>query len=245
MNEMPEQSHGGGARLSRRSLVAGGLGAAAWSSVASAMPINGFEIWFVRHGESQINVAVPPGTLREPDEGIRHPLTRTGIRQVLNMSAALASSGPSAILASTRLRALQTADAISFATLVPIVPAPQIVEVAVGEPTTFGPQSFDELYRNWLLDDNRDARMGGGESAAQVEKRALPFLLAQIERYRALAQPLIFVTHGALIALVSKYLFDNIDGIFAHAHPVANAGIVRAVPRGSRFHCTSWSGKAL
>lgn len=235
--------------ISRRNLIAGAAALTIIAPAARAEAPRPFEVWLVRHGESQINVAHErkPGTPIERDDGVRFPLTVKGIEQVKALGARLEGTKPSAIFASTRLRAIQTADAISMATLVPIVPAPELVEVDVGTPGSpaGAATDFQQVYRRWLAEGDVDARMPGGESRAEVEARAVPFIRAMIEQYRPLGGPLIFVAHGALIAITAPHIFDNVDHRFAFAHPITNTGMVRGALRDGKLRCTHWSGTDL
>jgi broad specificity phosphatase PhoE len=225
---------------------------------AAALPIAGktlalstspaFEVWLVRHGESVINVAPPPSAQEANpvrDEGISFPLTLRGLQQAKALARRVGDICPSAIFTSTRLRAIQTADALALALETPITLAPEIVEVDVGRLVASGAGGFADVYRHWLRDDDMDGHLPGGESRRQLEDRALPFLQSTITRYREIARPLIFVTHGALIGVVASRLFGNIAPGFALDHPIPNAGLIRGVRAGPGLHCVEWPGAEL
>ena len=65
------------ARLGRRTF----LGLAGSLAIVTSLPTRAavaapLQIWFIRHGESEINL---PGPKPQPDDGVSYPLTRKGI----------------------------------------------------------------------------------------------------------------------------------------------------------------------
>ena len=97
------------ARLGRRTFLGlAGLLAIVTSLPAPAADAAPLQIWFIRHGESEINL---PGPKPVPDDGVSYPLTRKGVEQARALVASLQGVPITQIYSSTRLRAVQTADA--------------------------------------------------------------------------------------------------------------------------------------
>jgi broad specificity phosphatase PhoE len=119
---------------------------------------------------------------------------------------------------------------------------PGIVEASFAGAAS--PAASREILREWLVGGNSEARTAGGETLSQVKARALPAIQARVDRYRAIAKPLVFVAHGALIGAVSPSLFQNISGTAVLDHPLSNTGWIRGEWRGSGLHCTAWPGMA-
>src|SRR5690349_8333842 len=115
---------------------------------ADAQPL---QIWFIRHGESEINV---PGSPRPtPDGGVSYPLTRKGVEQARALAKALSDVPITRIYSSTYLRAIQTADAIAFDHTLTLTLAPEAIEIDFG----VAPDShqdlrsiYSDLARKWL-----------------------------------------------------------------------------------------------
>src|SRR5687767_8656806 len=96
------------ARFGRRTF----LGLAGLLAIVTSLPVaaavaSPLQIWFIRHGESEINL---PGPKPQPDDGVSYPLTRKGIEQARALVASLQGVPITRIYSSTRLRAIQTAD---------------------------------------------------------------------------------------------------------------------------------------
>lgn len=232
----------------RRSVLAGAL-ALGVASRASAVETASrpSEVWLVRHAESEINVAPPPavGQPMLRDEAVRFPLTVKGLQQAKALANRLVGQPPSAIYSSTRLRAIQTATAISLTSEIPLRTADELVEVDTGTVSVLAPDGFLAVYRRWFDPGDSDARPTGGESAREALSRSLPVVRAAIEQHRDQAGPLVFVTHGALTALIAPALFANLPHDIGIRHPLPNAGVVRGAWSGNVLSCVEWPGALL
>ncbi len=83
------------------------------------------QIWFIRHGESEINVPGNPRTV--PDGGVSYPLTRKGVEQARALAESLSGAPIAKIYSSTHLRAIQTADAVALDHTLTLSLAPEAV----------------------------------------------------------------------------------------------------------------------
>lgn len=238
--------------IDRRSLLGAGAALSLLASAGARAAPNQGEFWLIRHGESEINV---PRTIAEAavadrglDDGVKFPLTRAGMAQAKALARSMVGITPAAIFASTRLRAIQTADALCFALNCPLRPAEALVEIGFGHlaPTPGGTTTTDllDIFHAWMIDNQAGVRAPGGESYNDVRARSLPFLLNTIRSFATGAQPLLLVSHGALIATMAPLLFDNVSPKFAFNHLLPNVGVVKGVHHGAgRLTCADWNGE--
>lgn len=236
------------ARLTRRAFV--GLAAALASiallppapTLADAAPL---QIWFIRHGESEINV---PGNPRlTPDGGVSYPLTRKGVEQVRALATQLSGAPISKIYSSTHLRAIQTADAVAFEHTLTLSLAPEAVEIDFGllpAANQNGRAIYEELSRKWLIEKDLEARHGEGESFADVQRRFLPFVREVMNRHALDSGIVVIVAHSATLGFMVPMLATNVPSDFALRHPLPNTGIIKTELRDSRLLCTDWAGVA-
>ena len=134
------------------------------------------QFWFVRHAESELNVESISHT--GADEGMSYPLTRSGVQQAMSLADELASVPIAAVYSSTRLRAIQTADAIAFRHGLNVNLSPEAVEIELGiaNDAPEGRQLYRELMRKWVIDRDLNAHVGNGESFSDAQRRFLPFV---------------------------------------------------------------------
>jgi 2,3-bisphosphoglycerate-dependent phosphoglycerate mutase len=219
------------------------------AAAAAALPVTAAEssgalqIWFVRHGESEINI---PGNPRPvPDGGVTYPLTRKGVEQAKALAEATAAAPIVAIYTSTHLRAVQTADAVAFRHDLTLNLAPEAVEVDLG----IKPGSnedvravYVELARKWITERDLEARHGEGESFADVQRRFLPFVREVMNRHAQDSGVVMIVAHAATIGFMVPVLASNVPADYAMVHPLVNTGIVKTELRDSRLFCLDWLG---
>jgi broad specificity phosphatase PhoE len=236
-----------GARLNRRAFVglAGALAIVTSLPSVTAAAEAPLQIWFIRHGESEINVPGNPRTV--PDSGVSYPLTRKGMEQARALAESIAGAPITKIYTSTHLRAVQTADAVAFAHMLPLSLAPEAVEIDLGiapESTQDVRAVYTELSRKWLIEKDLDARNGTGESFADVQRRFLPFVREIMNRHALDSGVVVIVAHSATLGLMVPVLASNVPGDFALRHPLPNTGIIKTELRDSRLFCTDWAGIA-
>jgi 2,3-bisphosphoglycerate-dependent phosphoglycerate mutase len=203
------------------------------------------QIWFIRHGESEINV---PGAARPvPDVGVSYPLTRKGVEQVRALAAALRDTPIAKIYSSTHLRAIQTADAVAFDHTLTLSLAPEAIEIDFG----IAPGSNEDvraiylgLAHKWLVDKDLEARHGTGESFAEVQRRFLPFVREVMNRHALDPGVVVIVAHSATLGFTMPMLANNVPSDFALRHPLPNTGIIKTELRDGRLFCTEWAGIA-
>lgn len=232
------------ARLNRRAFV-GLVGALAIVTSLPSTADTPLQIWFIRHGESEINVPGNPRTV--PDGGMSYPLTRKGVEQARALAESIHGEPITKIYSSTHLRAIQTADAVAFDHTLTLSLAPEAVEIDFG----VGPEStqdvravYGELTRKWLIEKDLDARNGTGESFAEVQRRFLPFVREIMNRHALDSGIVVIVAHSATLGFMVPVVASNVPADFALRHPVPNTGIIKTELRDSRLFCTDWAGIA-
>jgi probable phosphoglycerate mutase len=217
------------------------------TSAAGANP--DFRVLFIRHAESQINVLGDidvPGQPLPPDSGVTYPLTSLGVEQAIVLGERLHETGVLAIYSSTRLRALQTADALAFAHAMTIELAPEIVEVAFTDPaasmSTVDPVKSLEALTGWVT-GNPDAKAPGGESLNELLARFLPFVEETIATHAGGSGALVFVSHSITLGAALPYLFENVAPAWAMTRVLKNTGIVTGGYVDDRLVCIDWQGE--
>jgi probable phosphoglycerate mutase len=231
------------ARLGRRTF----LGLAASLAIVTSAPTLAaapLQIWFIRHGESEINL---PGPKPVPDDGVSYPLTRKGVEQARALVASLQGVAIKQIYSSTRLRAIQTADALAFDRGQTLTLAPEAVEIDFGIPPASAEEAraiYMDLANKWFVDKDAEARAAGGESFADVQRRFLPFVREVMNRHALDSGVVVIVAHGATIGYMVPMLASNVPSDFALRHPLPNTGIIKTELRDSRLFCTEWAGLA-
>lgn len=231
-------------RLHRRAFV-GLLGAVALVASLPSTADTPLQIWFIRHGESEINVPGNPRTV--PDGGVSYPLTRKGMEQARALAESLSGAPITKIYSSTHLRAIQTADALAFDHTLALSLAPEAVEIDFGmtpESTQDIRAVYGELTRKWFIEKDLDARNGAGESFADVQRRFLPFVREVMNRHALDSGIVVIVAHSATLGFMVPVLASNVPADFALRHPLPNTGIIKTELRDGRLFCTDWAGIA-
>ena len=232
------------ARIGRRTFLglAGSLAIiASLPAPADAAPL---QIWFIRHGESELNL---PGPKPVPDDGVSYPLTRRGVEQARALVDSLHGVPITQIYSSTRLRAIQTADALAFDRGQTVSLAPEAVEIDLGLPPVSpeeGKAMYMDLVNKWFVAKDADARTEGGESLADVQRRFLPFVREVMNRHALDTGVVVIVAHSATLGYMVPMLATNVPSDFALRHPLPNTGIIKTELRDSRLFCTEWAGLA-
>jgi 2,3-bisphosphoglycerate-dependent phosphoglycerate mutase len=200
------------------------------------------QIWFVRHAESELNVATLPHPVA--DAGVSYPLTKRGVEQAVAFADAHANTPILAIYTSTLLRAIQTSDALAFTHRIPLTLAPEAVEIDLGvEPDAADFSSiYQGLRHSWLTEQDLDARHGEGESLADAQRRFLPFVREVMNRHAHDRGVVVIMAHGATLGFLVPMLATNVPADFALQHPLTNTGVIKTVLKDNSLVCTEWVG---
>ncbi len=159
-------------------------------------------VYFVRHGESEANAG------REIYHGEATPLTEKGREQARFIAKRCAKLEAEVLIASTAVRAQQTASFIAESTGLPVEVSGLFTE-RKQPPELMGRSRTDEdairLEHEWALTLLKDGvRVGGGENFADLKARVLEGLRHLHERPE---ERILVVSHGfflhMLVALVT------------------------------------------
>lgn len=224
--------------------------AIALASLILALPLSADEskadtplqIWFVRHAESEINVA--GGVHSVADAGVSYPLTKRGMEQAAAFAQAHASTPIVAIYTSTLLRAIQTSDALAFEHRMALTLAPEARELDPGialDAPDFRPL-YQELKKKWLVEGDIEARHGAGESLGDIQRRFLPFVREVMNRHAHDRGVVIIMSHGGTLGLLVPMLASNVPEDFATRHPLTNTGIIKTKLKDNSLVCIEWLG---
>ena len=160
----------------------------------------------VRHGQTPSNVA---GALDTALPGA--PLTDLGRDQARLVGEELAGSGirPSVVLSSEATRARETAGLIAAEMDLRTQAVPGVHEVQAGSyEMRTGPEAllaYNRVVRDWLENGDLDSRLPGGESALDVQDRAMPLIAELRESYLDNAIDVVLVVHGTLMRMVAVF----------------------------------------
>jgi broad specificity phosphatase PhoE len=195
-------------------------------------------LFLIRHGQTTSNVlhlldTATPGAA----------LTDVGMKQAAALVGALSDEPIDVLMASTLLRAQQTATPLAFARALPLAIRDGIREIGAGELEMRGDVAASERYQATALDwaagelDSVIAGAGGGRDMLA----AFDGVVAEAESSGAATAAL--VSHGAAIVTWAASRATNVDAAFAAENPLANTGIV--ILEGSsaaQWLALSWSG---
>lgn len=136
-------------------------------------------------------------------------LSELGLRQAEALGARLAREPLSAVYASPLQRAQTTAAAVAKPHGVPVVPAPGLIEMDIGEMEGLTGAElrarFPAFLAAWTSEQAGAAAMPGGESLDQVQARATMAVAGVLSRHEA--GVIAVVTHNfVLLTLLCHYL---------------------------------------
>lgn len=183
----------------------------------------------VRHGQTYANRARALDTSRP---GL--PLTAVGLAQADALAGRWESeigAPPLVVAVSPLLRTRQTAAPLCAKYQLSPLIRPGVRELRSGDVEMNADLVSDSIYVEgtgaWAH-AQYGARMGGGETGAEVLARALPVVAEVGARTRALDPAGVgaIIAHGAVIRLLATALAKNLDGALVMAHFMGNTGTV-------------------
>ncbi len=203
-----------------------------------------FELWFVRHAESEANRAKVVA-----NRGVGWPLTANGRKQVIALTRRLRDVPITALWSSPLLRAMQTAAAIGLEHSLSCGVADALREYDRGvhegcsaKPGTPAHAADAAVQRRWWEHGDPEARSEGGESLRDMQGRLWPFLQDLVSQNVDRPGAVICVTHGGLLTCMGPLVFSNVDHSFTTRHEISYAGIVAAALQDGRLSCLDWAG---
>jgi probable phosphoglycerate mutase len=135
------------------------------------------------------------------------PLDDVGTEQAHAAGERLGRLDPAVVVSSDATRAAQTAEALAKHAGLPPVLDPRLREADIGSWEGLTREEveerFPEEYHRWRL--GHDVRRGGGETYADVARRALPAIEAALDHLPG-GHTLVMVTHGGTARAVVGHL---------------------------------------
>jgi broad specificity phosphatase PhoE len=195
---------------------------------------------FVRHGESEANVAQVFS-----NRGWRHPLTVAGRQQAQALAEILAAHAPTAIYASPLQRAVETAEILAERLKLCFEIEPALIEYDVGiyEGCRYDENGAADCYRDvarqWA-DGIQDARMSQGESCREIHARFRPFIQRLLDRFGKTDATLILVGHGGTYRHALPLILPNLNCAITMSNGLHNAAYAEAEFRDGALHCVRW-----
>lgn len=194
----------------------------------------------VRHGQTPSNVA---GALDTALPGA--PLTELGRDQARIVGDELAGSGitPSVVLSSEAARARETAGLVADAMALPTQPVPGLHEVQAGRfemrTDSDAMLSYHRMVRDWLANGDLSSCLPGGESALDVQERAMPVVSELRESHLDNGTDVVLVVHGTLMRMIAVFA-GAVPSQWAVDNSMPNCGVIELVPDGGGWSCARW-----
>jgi len=194
----------------------------------------------VRHGQTPSNVA---GALDTALPGA--PLTELGREQAQIVGAELAASGisPSVVLSSEAARARETAGLIGEQMELDSLAVPGVHEVQAGkyemQTGTEAMVAYNRVVRDWLEEGDLSSSLPDGESALDVQDRAMPLISELRESYLDNGIDVVLVVHGVLMRMVAVFA-GAVPSQWALDNWIPNCGIIELAPDGGGWSCQRW-----
>jgi probable phosphoglycerate mutase len=124
--------------------------------------------------------------------------------------------------------------------------APEAAEIDLGIP--LDSPDWRQLYRGlatrWVIDKDLAARIGEGESFADVQRRFLPFVRELMNRHADDTGVVVVVSHGATLGLLVPVLATNVPADLSLRRPLSNTSIIKTELRDGKLFCIEWAGLA-
>ena len=197
------------------------------------------KLYFVRHGESEANV------LRViSNRGWVHPLTDKGRQQARDLAEKLREAGIVKIHTSPLQRAVQTAKILAqtLGCEVEITGALREFDcgIAEGRADAEAWQLWQTAWDNWLIHQQWDYRIEGGESFHDLRNRFLPLVNGLLQDYAGCPDNFVLIGHGGLYYSILPQVLVNLPPKFEGGFPNTGYVLVEARPEG--LVCLEWCG---
>ncbi len=197
------------------------------------------KLYFARHGESEANVLHVVS-----NRGFQHGLTATGRRQAATLAGVLKNSGISIIFTSPIMRAVQTTEIIAAELGLPYTVTDALREYDCGilegnaDEETW--RQHRELAEDWVVCNNWQRKLEGGESFLDIQDRFVPFV-EQLKRDPKYAHTtLLLLGHGGTFRMMLPLILNNVDQAFVEAHLLDHTTCIVAEQREDDLQCLQW-----
>lgn len=202
------------------------------------------QLYFARHGESTANL-FHIFSNRELD----HPLTEKGRAQAVELAQKLSPEEINLLFTSPVPRARQTAALIGESLGIQPEISLALREFDVGEfegrADDGSWEKFWQLFDQWLVQGDLDARITGGESYLEISARFMPFVEELVRRYSQTDTRILLISHGGIYRLMLPLVLGNVSQIFADTHMLGNTEYVWAEWTEKGLMALEWAGQSL
>jgi probable phosphoglycerate mutase len=200
------------------------------------------KLYFVRHGESEANV------LRViSNRGWLHPLTEKGRQQARDLAGKLQTAGIARIYTSPLQRAVQTAEILSqtLGVEVEITGALREFDCGIAESRADAQawQLWQTAWDSWMLHQQWDYRVEGGESFNDLRSRFLPLVNGLLRDYTERPESYVLIGHGGLYYTMLPQVLVNLPPHFDGTFPNTGYVLAEASPEG--LVCLEWCGTKI
>jgi broad specificity phosphatase PhoE len=200
------------------------------------------KLYFVRHGQSEANVLKVIS-----NRGWVHPLTELGHQQAHDLAAKLQTAGIAKIYTSPLQRAVQTAEILAQILGVEFEITGALREFDCGiaeeraDPEAW--QLWQTAWDNWLVHQQWDYRVEGGESFNDLRARFLPLVNGLVRDYAGRPENFVLIGHGGLYYSMLPQVLTNLPPHFEGSFPNTGYVLAEALPQG--LVCLEWCGTKI
>ena len=201
------------------------------------------KLFFARHGESEANL------LRVmSNRNVNHHLTDAGREQALKLAQTLASEGVEHVYASPICRARETGEIVAGELGVPLTLCDGLREFHCGVLEGRGDEEAwaQHLWvqNQWFHHDDPNARIEGGESFADIEKRFRAMLATTLSAHTD-SQAVLYVSHGATLGAMMPLVLENLTQERLWELGLKYTTIIEVVQNQDLLICVRWNGVAV
>lgn len=200
------------------------------------------KLYFVRHGESEANVA----RMFSNKNHEQHPLTATGRQQAEELAEKLRDVKFTAIYSSPMLRARQTAEILNAPHGLNLQRVPALLEHDAGKFEGRADEEawneYSKLFETWVLKQDLEARIEGGESFNDMRTRFAPFLQSLVDEYGETDANILLVGHAGIFHALLPLLVSNVSYEFGYKRILSNTAVVIVEVHEGALTCISWDG---
>jgi broad specificity phosphatase PhoE len=200
-------------------------------------------IFFIRHGESQANICHEIS-----NRGLRYGLTMQGREQSLDLALLLESKGISRIYSSPVLRAIETSILLASRLGVEYEICEALREydcgILEGRSDEEAHKGWKDLFDAWVLRQEWERRIEGGESFYDIRARFVPFIEGLVQDYGNNEANIACVSHGGLYWMMLPVVLRNVDAALIERFGLGYTACIEAELRGEELFCLAWNFQA-
>lgn len=165
-----------------------------------------------------------------------------GRNEAAELSVKLRNLRVKRIFSSPLLRAVQTAEILSDLLHAPVEPVEALREydcgIIEGKSDAQSWDLYDRVAQDWLRGIG-ESRIEEGESFLDIKARFIPFVEEIVSKHNDSSDSVVIVGHGGLYRHMLPLIFENISFDFSFKHPIGNADVIVAEPKGRGLFCVS------